>query len=239
MNSWDLLQSKLKKEEILLKEDQLEKLQQFMTLLQEWNKVMNLTAIKDEAGIISKHFIDSLLYAKNAGVLNVNKVLDLGTGAGFPGIPLKIWQPDLPITLVDSLRKRINFLAEVIKILDLKNIELVHGRAEDIGKNDDYREKYDLVLSRAVASLPVLVEYCLPLVKVGGKFAAAKGPDYDHELAEGKNAVKILGGELKKVFFYTLPPTEDQRSVLLFKKVALTPAKYPRKAGQPEKSPLK
>lgn len=215
---------------------------QFFTyymMLIEKNKVMNLTAITDLQEVISKHFIDSLMIKNIVDMEKVETMADMGTGAGFPGIPLKIVFPHINITLMDSLNKRLNFLDEVIEKLNLIGIETLHGRAEDIGKNLLYRENYDLCVSRAVANLSTLSEYCLPVVKVGGKFVSYKSGDVAEELESAKKAISILGGDEPSVEYFTLPQTDNERSFVVIDKKNATPKKYPRKAGTPSKEPLK
>ncbi len=230
-----------KKTGIVLSDTQVEQFVRYYQLLLEKNKVMNLTAITEWEEVETKHFLDSLLI-KQVPDLKLGseslKVLDLGTGAGFPGIPLKIVFPDLEITLVDSLKKRLHFLDEVICELGLEKIRTVHGRAEDIGRNPDYREKYDLVVSRAVANLSSLSEYCLPLVKKGGKFISYKSTDIDIEYQKAGKAFNILGGKADPVIEIPLPYTDMIRSFVVVKKVVPTPPFYPRKAGTPAKKPL-
>ena len=208
----------------------------YMELLREWNERMNLTAITDEEGILVKHFFDSCSISDFVG--NNSKIIDVGTGAGFPGLPLKIVNDSLNLTLVDSLNKRINFLNEVKNKLGLKNVETVHGRAEDVGIDNKYREKYDFAVSRAVAELRILVEYLLPLVKVGGKVIAMKGPNIDEEVKNAKKAIKLLGGEIERIESFRLGNTDNERTVIIIKKIKNTELKYPRKAGIPKKSPL-
>jgi len=208
----------------------------YMELLREWNERMNLTAITDEEGILVKHFFDSCSISDFVG--NNSKIIDVGTGAGFPGLPLKIVNDSLNLTLVDSLNKRINFLNEVKNRLGLKDVETVHGRAEDVGIDNKYREKYDFAVSRAVAELRILVEYLLPLVKVGGKVIAMKGPNVDEEVENAKKAIKLLGGEIEKIESFKLGDTDNERTVIIIKKIKNTELKYPRKAGIPKKSPL-
>ena len=208
----------------------------YMELLREWNERMNLTAITDEEGILVKHFFDSCSISDFVG--NNSKIIDVGTGAGFPGLPLKIVNDSLNLTLVDSLNKRINFLNEVKNRLGLKDVETVHGRAEDVGIDNKYREKYDFAVSRAVAELRILVEYLLPLVKVGGKVIAMKGPNVDEEVENSKKAIKLLGGEIEKIESFKLGDTDNERTVIIIKKIKNTELKYPRKAGIPKKSPL-
>ena len=213
-----------------------EKFAVYMELLREWNEKINLTAITDEEGILVKHFFDSCSISEF--VDNNSKIIDVGTGAGFPGLPLKIVNDTLNLTLVDSLNKRINFLNEVKNKLGLKNVETVHGRAEDIGIDNKYREKYDFAVSRAVAELRILVEYLLPLVKVDGKVIAMKGPNIDEEVENAKKAVKLLGGEIERIESFRLGNTDNERTVIIIKKIKNTESKYPRKAGIPRKNPL-
>lgn len=224
---------------IELKEEQLSMLSSFYEMLVEKNKVMNLTGITEWDDVVLRHYIDSISISE---IMNLNdfrgKVLDLGTGAGFPGIPLKIVFPDLQITLFDSLNKRIRFLQDVIDELELKNIEAIHGRAEEFGKNSDYREQYDLVVSRAVANIATLSEYCLPFVKVGGSFISYKTDSIEEEISNSGKAVSILGGKIERVEHFTLPNTDMERSLLQIKKIKTTSKKFPRKAGLPSKEPL-
>lgn len=218
-------------------EEQLDKFFKYMNLLLEWNEKINLTAITEPEEVILKHFIDSLTISK---YIEKDKTLaDVGTGAGFPGIALKIYRNDLKITLVDSLNKRINFLNEVIKELDLKEIETVHSRIEDFGKNKEYREKFDYTTARAVANLSVLSEYLIPIAKINGQCICMKGSNIEEELNNSKNAIKILGGKIQKVKEFNLPKSDITRNVIIIKKIKNTPAKYPRKAGIPAKEPLK
>lgn len=214
---------------------------QFLTyymLLVEKNKVMNLTAITELDEVIRKHFIDSIMLSKAIDLTKVETVADMGTGAGFPGIPLKIVYPHLKITLMDSLAKRLRFLDEVIEALDLYNIETLHGRAEDIGQAKEYREQYDLCVSRAVANLSTLSEYCIPLVKEGGAFISYKSGEVKEEVDAAKNAISLLGGADSEVIYFTLPETDMQRSFVKIDKIKKTPKRYPRKAGLPSKEPL-
>lgn len=218
-------------------EEQLEKFYQYMNLLLEWNEKINLTAIVEPKEVILKHFIDSLTINK---YLKENSTLaDVGTGAGFPGIPLKILRPDIKITLVDSLNKRINFLNEVIEKLNLENIVTVHSRIEDFGKNKNYREKFDYVTARAVANLAVLSEYLIPIAKIGGKCVCMKGSNVEDEITSAKNAISVLGGKLERVNEFKLPDSDISRNVIVLSKVKNTPARFPRKAGMPSKEPLK
>ena len=199
---------------------------------------MNLTAITEKEDVIIKHFADSLLLSKYKDLHENIDVIDVGTGAGFPGIPIKILFPHLKVTLIDSLNKRLKFLDDVISELELDGIETVHGRAEDLGNNDLYREKYDLCVSRAVANLSTLSEYCIPFIKKDGVFASYKASDSEEEINNSKNAIKILGGSISKVCETALPGTEVKRNIVIIKKDKCTSKKYPRKAGTPSKEPL-
>lgn len=216
---------------------QIEKFYKYMNLLTEWNEKINLTAITEPKEIIIKHFIDSLTVLKD--IKGKNTLVDVGTGAGFPGIPLKIMDEEIKITLLDSLNKRINFLNEVINQLDLKNIETIHSRVEEVGKNKKYRESFDIATARAVANLATLSEYMLPLVKVGGKSICMKGSEVSEELQNSKKAISILGGEIENIDNFQLPKSDMMRNIVIIKKVKSTPSKYPRKLGTPSKEPIK
>ena len=226
----------LEKLNLTLTEEQIEKFYNYMNLLIEWNKKINLTAIVEPKDIILKHFIDSLTIEKY--IKKGENIIDVGTGAGFPGIPLKIAREDLKITLADSLNKRINFLNEVINKLDLKNIETIHTRAEELGKNKKYREKFDIATSRAVANMSTLSEYLIPFIKVEGKCICMKSSDIDTELENAKNAINILGCKIESKDKFNLPNSDLGRSVIILKKVKNTPSKFPRKAGTPAKEPI-
>ena len=223
---------------ITLTDRQLAQFETYYELLTEKNKVMNLTAITDREDVILKHFVDSVALVKAECGFSSQTVLDVGTGAGFPGIPLKIAFPELKIVLLDSLNKRVKFLEEVCDSLGLKNVEFIHGRAEDIGRQKEYREMYDLCVSRAVANLASLSEYCMPCVKIGGFFVPYKSGEIEDELKSAGKAVGILGGELEFVDKFMLPGTDASRSLVVIKKVKGISKKYPRKAGMPTKEPL-
>ncbi len=221
--------------EIELTKKQIEKYYNYMNLLLEWNEKINLTAIIDPKEIVLKHFVDSLTIAKY--IKDDEKLIDVGTGAGFPGIPLSIVKENTDIVLLDSLNKRINFLEEVKENLKLENITTIHGRAEEFGKNKKERETYDISTSRAVAPLNILLEYLLPLVKVGGKAICMKGSNIE-EIENAKNALEILGGKIEKIEEITLPNSDIKRNIIIVKKVKNTPSKYPRKPGTPSKEPI-
>ena len=217
--------------------EQLEQFFEYMNLLIEWNEKMNLTAIVEPNEIILKHFIDSITILKE--IDNNSKIIDVGTGAGFPGVPLRIMNPTLKVTLADSLNKRLIFLQEVINKLELKNIEVIHARAEDLGQNKKYRESFDIATSRAVANLSTLSEYLIPLVKKEGKVISMKAGGAQEEIEIAKKAIKILGGKIERVEEFKLPQTEIERTIILIKKDEHTPNKYPRKSGIPSKDPIK
>ena len=237
-------------------DNQFKQFDRYYETLVEWNEFMNLTGITDYDEVLLKHFVDSLVLrlpiSRNDNN-NENEVIselrtffekneltliDVGTGAGFPGLPIKIAYPEIKVTLLDSLNKRLNFLNEVIKRLNLTGIETVHSRAEDGGRNKNYREKFDISVSRAVANLSPLVEYNLPFVKVGGYFIAYKSMDIDEEVENAKNAVKLLSGRIDLVYKFRLPGSDIDRSLIFIKKIKNSPSKYPRKAGLPAKEPL-
>ena len=231
------MQERGKKININFTVEQLEKFYRYMELLIEWNEKMNLTAITEPNEIIDKHFIDSLTILKY--IKENESIVDMGTGAGFPGIPLKIILENNKIVLVDSLNKRLLFLQELIKELNLKNVETIHSRAEDFGQNKNYRECFDIATSRAVANLSTLSEYLIPLVKIDGKCICMKAGNADEEINQAKKAIKILGGDIKQIEKFTIPSTDIERTIIIIHKQHKTTNGYPRKAGIPSKNPIK
>ena len=221
---------------IEISDKQIEKFFDYMNLLLEWNEKINLTAITEPEDIILKHFVDCATILKY--IKDEDKIIDIGTGAGFPGIPLKILNEKLDITLMDSLNKRINFLNEIINKLDLKNIVAIHARAEELARNKEYREKFDIATSRAVANLSTLSEYMLPFVKKNGMVISMKGSNIEEEVKNAKKAIKILGGEIEKIDNFNLANTNNIRNIITIKKVVKTPKEFPRKAGKPSKEPI-
>lgn len=225
-----------KKINVNLLDDDIKKFFIYKDLLKEWNEKINLTAIVEDNEIILKHFIDSLTIEKY--IPKEAKIIDVGTGAGFPGLPIKIIRDDIEVTLLDSLNKRLLFLDEVRKKVGLKNISLVHGRAEDIANDLKYREKYDIATARAVANLATLSEYCLPFVRINGYFICMKGNNIE-ELKDAEFAIEKLGGKIEKIEKIILPDSDIERNIVIIKKIKQTPKGYPRKAGTPSKNPLK
>jgi 16S rRNA (guanine527-N7)-methyltransferase len=223
---------------ISLNENQLDQFQKFYEMVIDWNTKINLTAITDEKEFAIKHVMDSLSLWDEEKFSNVKKILDVGTGAGFPAIPIKIFKPNVEIVLLDSLNKRVEFLKKVVTELNLENVTCVHGRAEDLARQNNFRESFDLVTARAVARLNIISEYCLPFVKVGGIFAALKGKQVQDEVTEAENAVKILGGGKIICAEKILPELPDARAVVYIEKHKTTPKKFPRKAGMPVKNPI-
>ena len=238
MKDINIIKNKLENLNLQPTQEQLSKLYSFYELLIEKNKVMNLTGITEYEEVIDKHFVDSVSIIKAIDLNKKIRIIDLGTGAGFPGIPLKIIFPNIEIVLVDSLNKRIKFLEEVVEQLQLTDISCIHSRAEDLAQNKEYREQFDLCVSRAVANLSTLCEYCIPFVKVGGNFVSYKSGVIQEELEQAKYAISTLGGELSEVINFTLPETDIERSFIKIKKNKNTQKKYPRKAGLPGKEPL-
>lgn len=233
-----ILEDGLKELGIEYDSDMIEKFGQFKELLKEWNQKMNITAITEDDEIDIKHFLDSAAILKAGVFEGKKKVIDIGTGGGFPGVPMKILNPDLDMLLFDSLNKRLKFLDVVIDELNLENIETLHGRAEEFGRKEGYRESFDIVVSRAVASLNTLSEYCLPFVKKGGYFIAMKGPEVDEEVELAKNAIDKLGGKIENKKDVHIPFSDLDHNILVIKKVKNTPKQYPRGGGNPRKKPL-
>ena len=223
---------------ISLSEKQLIQFMSYYELLIEWNQIMNLTAITDFDEVMKKHFIDSLSLVKAYDVSKTVSLIDIGTGAGFPGIPLKIAFPDLDVTLLDSLNKRVNFLNTVIDELGLEKIQAIHGRAEDFAKKGKLREQYDVCVSRAVANLSTLSEYCLPYVKIGGYFISYKSEKIEEEKKEAEHAISVLGGKIENQIAFMIPNSDIYRNLFIVRKEKETPTKYPRKAGTAAKEPL-
>lgn len=239
MEKIQFIKENIEKMNIEISEKQCNQFLKYYEMLVETNKVMNLTGITDFKEVVTKHFVDSISLVKSINVNNYENMIDVGTGAGFPGIPIKIMFPKLKIILIDSLNKRINFLNEVISDIQLNEIELIHGRAEDIAKNCKYREKFDLCVSRAVANISTLSEYCLPFLKINGMFVCYKTGNSIEEINVGKKAIKIFGGEIEKIIDFDLPDTDISRKIINIRKKNVTPKKYPRKAGVPSKEPIK
>jgi len=238
MKYFDILNTASNNEGLKFNEKKYEQFMKYKELIKEWNEKVNLTAIKEDEEIIKKHFIDSMKVFKFEGVKNAKNVIDIGTGGGFPGIPMKIIKPEINIVLLDSLNKRINFLNEVIKELQLDKINAIHGRAEDFAQDRKYREKFDVAVSRAVANLTVLSEYCLPYVKVGGYFVAMKGPAVEDEIKCSKNAIRMLGGRIEHIEKVEIEDSDLNHNLVIISKISETHKKYPRKAGMVTKSPL-
>ncbi len=235
----EVLISGLKELGIDATQEMIEKLIAFNKIMLEWNEKVNLTAITEEREVFIKHFLDSATCLSTGYIKEGMAVIDVGTGAGFPGVPLKIFKTNLKMTLLDSLNKRITYLNEVVKKLNIKDINMVHARAEEAGSSKVHREVYDIVLSRAVASMSVLCEYCIPFVKVGGFFLCQKGPDIKSEMEEAGKAVKVLGGRVREVKEYELPFSDIKHNIIVIEKIAATPTIYPRKPGKPAANPIK
>ena len=239
MSNIDILRQGIEDFGIEASDKMLADFQKYKDILVEWNQKMNLTGIEDEKEVFIKHFLDSISAVSKGYIKNGMSLIDVGTGAGFPGMPLRISLPDLKVTLLDSLNKRINFLQEVANQIDIDDIEFIHGRAEDFGKDENYRECFDIATARAVAGLPALMEFCVPFVKVGGHFVCLKGPNANLELEESKKAMEVLGIEYIEKIDIKLPEIDLDHNILVFMKVKNTPSKYPRKAGKVTKNPIK
>lgn len=238
MNFSKFLQQSAERYDVMLTDEQLKAFHTYYELLIEWNQKMNLTAITEPQEVAVKHMIDSLSCYDRTVFKPDCSMIDVGTGAGFPGLPLKIMHPSFRLTLLDSLNKRVNFLQCVVQALGLHGVEVIHSRAEDGARQKPFRELFDVAVSRAVARLNVLCELCLPFLKVGGYFVALKGAQHQQELDEAKNAIALLGGRLERVQAVKLPDIEDSRAVIYIKKVKPTINLYPRRPGLPEKNPL-
>ncbi|CAM3198262.1 16S rRNA (guanine(527)-N(7))-methyltransferase RsmG [Filibacter tadaridae] len=237
MNEEQFVQA-LKEQGIELDNKQITQFNHYFKLLVEWNEKMNLTAITDAPSVYLKHFYDSITAAFYSDWSGPKSICDVGAGAGFPSIPLKICYPELNVTIVDSLNKRIGFLRQLVEEIQLENVHFVHARAEDFGQDQKYREKFDIVTARAVARLSVLAELCVPLVKVNGLFISMKGAAADNEMADAKKAISILGATIKEEYSFILPVENSERNIFVFEKLKNTPKKYPRKPGVPNKSPI-
>ena len=238
MSTLENFKKRLAYEGYKLTDSQIDRFQRYRELIIEWNQRIDITAITDDREIDEKHFIDSLSLTRYIPSSEKLKVVDIGTGGGFPGIPLKIVYDNLELCLVDSLNKRIEFLSQVVKALELENVEPIHARAEDIFTKKEYREAFDIAFSRAVAPLPTLLEYCLPAVKVGGRFYAMKGPAAHEEIGLARPAFDALGGKIVQVHEFSLTESNYQRTIIEIEKIRRTPVRYPRGQGKPRKDPL-
>ena len=239
MEFYELMKSASTEADLELSEYQYNQFIKYMRLLQEWNEKVNLTTIIEDEEVIKKHFIDCIKAFKSKPIREAKTVIDVGTGAGFPGIPIAIMNPKTKVTLLDSLNKRVNFLNTVVNELGLTNVTTIHARAEDGARKVELREKFDVATSRAVANMAVLTEFCMPYVKVKGYFVALKGPSIVEELKNGKAAIKILGGELQRVIEVNIEDTDLRHNIVEIKKIKLCSKLYPRKAGSINKDPLK
>ena len=239
MEFFDLMKTAASEANLDLSEEQYEKFIKYMRLLQEWNEKINLTAITEDEEIIKKHFIDCIKAFKSEPIRNAKTIIDVGTGAGFPGLPIAIMNSNIKVTLLDSLNKRINFLNTVVNELGLENVTTIHSRAEDGARKTELRENFDVATSRAVANMAVLSEFCIPYVKKGGYFIALKGPLIDDELKDGDKAIKTLGGELKDIIEVKIEGTDLRHNIVEIKKIKQCSKIYPRKAGTVNKKPIK
>ncbi len=238
MDYYNLIEASCRSVNLEFDEEKYSQFVEYKKLIQEWNEKINLTAITDDEGVMKKHFIDSIKVFNFEGLRDAQSVIDIGTGAGLPGIPMKIVRPNMKVVLLDSLMKRVNFLNEVIAKLGLDDIKAIHGRAEDYGKAE-YRECFDVAVSRAVANMTLLTELCMPFVKVGGYFVAMKGPGADAEIADAKAAIAMLGGKLEQVIEVEIEESDLKHNLVIVKKVKPTPQQFPRKPGVAAKKPLK
>jgi 16S rRNA (guanine527-N7)-methyltransferase len=238
MSYFELMEASCKNIDMKFDENKYAKFIEYKNMIQEWNEKINLTAITDDDDIIKKHFIDSIKVFNFKEFNNAKRIIDIGTGAGLPGIPIKIVKPEAEVVLLDSLMKRVNFLNEVIKKLNLNDIKAIHGRAEEFGKVE-YREVFDIAVSRAVANLTLLSELCLPFVKVGGYFVAMKGPSVDAEITDAKAAISALGGKLQEVVEFDIEGSDLKHNLVIIRKISKTPKQFPRKTGVAAKKPLK
>lgn len=239
MEFFEIMKTACANEGLAFDEDKYDKFIKYKELIKTWNEKINLTAITEDEEIVKKHFIDSIKVFRFSRFKEARRVIDVGTGAGFPGIPISIIEPNIEVVLLDSLNKRVNFLNEVIKDLKLSNISAVHGRAEDLAREKNFRESFDFAVSRAVANMAVLSELCIPYVKVNGYFIALKGPSVDEEINEGRKAVITLGGNINDILNVEVEGTELRHNLVIVKKVKETPKLYPRKAGTVSKKPIK
>lgn len=239
MQYFDIIKTECENIGLEINEEKYNKFIQYKDLMKEWNEKINLTAITDDREIIIKHFVDSIKALQFKNLNGSVKIIDVGTGAGLPGIPIKIMNDNAEVLLLDSLQKRINFLNEVIEKLELEGIKTIHGRAEDLGTNLSYREKFDVAISRAVANMAVLAEFCLPFVKKNGYFIALKGPAVQEELNEAKKAISILGGKIEEVVQIDFKDSDLKHNLVIIKKIKGTPKQYPRRAGTANKKPIK
>ena len=239
MKFYELMKNATEEVGMCLSKEQYDKFMKYMKLIQEWNEKVNLTAITEDEEIVKKHFIDCIKAYKSDELKKAETIIDVGTGAGFPGIPIAIMDEKKKVTLLDSLNKRINFLNLVISELGLKNVKTIHSRAEDGARTKELREKFDIATSRAVANMAVLSEFCLPYVKVGGSFVALKGPAIEEELEGSRNAIGVLGGKLKNIIEVKIEETDLNHNIVIVNKIKECPTNYPRKAGIVNKKPIK
>lgn len=239
MKFYELMKNATEEVGMCLSKEQYDKFMKYMRLIQEWNEKVNLTAITEDEEVVKKHFIDCIKAYKSDELKEAETIIDVGTGAGFPGIPIAIMDENKKVTLLDSLNKRINFLNLVISELGLKNVKTIHSRAEDGARTKELREKFDIATSRAVANMAVLSEFCLPYVKVGGSFVALKGPAIEEELEGSRNAIGVLGGKLKNIIEIKIEETDLNHNIVIVNKIKECPTNYPRKAGIVNKKPIK